>query len=381
MNNKKIESKKFKINGIFKNWKALFIFFAVMFVCTIVSRAADSVTIPKVSITNLTEGTLIYTIQGEGNIATTNEHLVFMPSDGKVISAAHIGDEIKTGDVLAVLDIVSLQERLESCRLEIKKLELNIEQEQLNAEPVSGAAAEDNLKQKKLARLSIEGIEIDIAERKKELEKLEKLVADEGKIFSDTDGTITESTVGAGSITTGAEYFKIGSGNTSFAANVGEEESKGIKAQDSITVSSSDGRKTVNGKVTSIDRITQTDSNYDKESYPDSSSAQFKLTAQLEENEFSVNDKVSFNVKKESKEYRSLIPISAIREDSEGKFVLILEEKSSILGKETVTVKVSVRILEKNDSNVAVESALTREDKIIISSNKSIKAGDRVRLE
>ena len=57
---------------------------------------------------------------------------------------------------------------------------------------------------------------------------------------------------------------------------------------------------------------------------------------------------------------------------------MITEETNTILGNELTALRMDVTVLEKDYTIAAIENGLS--DNIIVSSNKNIKAGDRVRL-
>lgn len=449
-------------------WKIVLMFFVVMFVCTIVSRAADALTLPKVTLGNVSSGKLKFVLEGDGNITSESEELVFLPKDVKIVSAAAAGVKVEAGDVLAEFDMEALGEACSDSRSELQKLKLNLEQEKLNGEPTAWQreqdAAQRNVtrleeqldevrsqlgqtrtqyeqksmeagvtneqiealkdeaaqleakeeelsqslsqaqetlelaksndevteanqqRQRKLAEFTIQSLQIDIEEKQREIEILDKLASDEGRFYASSAGTITETTVVTGMITTGSEYFKIGNGNTKLFAYLANEDAAGLKKGDKADVSSQDGKTTTVGTVQSV-QGSYTVQRQDGAQADDAGTgvanegAQMQITVKLEENELPIGALVHFKVTKESKEYQCIIPLSVVREDSQGAYVLVAEEKSSILGREMAAERVAVRVLEKNDSDAAVESALTKDDKMIVGSNKTIKAGDRVREE
>lgn len=450
------------------SWKWVLLFFAVMLACTVLSRAADSVTIPRVETGNMKSGVLSFRLEGEGIVSGEQEEMVFLPADRKVLSLAEPGTEVKAGDILVRFDQRDLEEKRDTCEAELRKLQLSLEQETLNGEPAAwtreAEGAEQNVnrtqaqlqkiqveleqkkgeyqqrsteqefseeerqrweaeiqaleaekqeleqslvqaqelleearkndantesnnqKQQRLSELSRQSIQIDIEEKKKELGELEELLKQEGGFCSPVDGTVTEVTATAGALTGGQEYFKIESGNTRLTAILDGETAEGLKEKDQLTVQSLDGKKEARGTVVSLHRKNNIQNNASQSGDGDTSGSvkmqdQWELLAELEENELTIGSKVSFQAVRESKEYKSILPMAAIREDSEGKYVLILEEQDSILGKEMAAARVAVKILEKDASSAAVESVLTKEDEVVISSNKTIKAGDRVRKE
>ena len=76
-----------------------------------------------------------------------------------------------------------------------------------------------------------------------------------------------------------------------------------------------------------------------------------------------------------------MIPVSALREELGGAYCLIVVEKEEMLGTLKVAKKVPVTVLEKDGKNAAITSELKKEDKVIVSSEKFVSGGDRVRIK
>ena len=83
---------------------------------------------------------------------------------------------------------------------------------------------------------------------------------------------------------------------------------------------------------------------------------------------------------KYSKTVKVCLPLSAIHEDTSGKYVLTVEERPGILGTEKVAVRIPVTVVDYNSEKAAVEGALYLDSQVIISSKRPIGEGDRVRM-
>lgn len=79
-------------------------------------------------------------------------------------------------------------------------------------------------------------------------------------------------------------------------------------------------------------------------------------------------------------QYELIVPNSAIREDSNGKFVLTVVSKSSPLGNRYTAKRVNVTVVASDDTKSAVTGELMQSDFIISTSTKPINPGDQVRL-
>ena len=89
---------------------------------------------------------------------------------------------------------------------------------------------------------------------------------------------------------------------------------------------------------------------------------------------------LSVSVGQRSANYDLIVPNSAIREDNNGKFVLIVESKSSPLGNRYVATRVDVQVVASDDVQSAVTGALNGWEYVITTANKPVEAGKLVRL-
>lgn len=89
---------------------------------------------------------------------------------------------------------------------------------------------------------------------------------------------------------------------------------------------------------------------------------------------------LSVSVGQRSAEYELVVPNSAIREDNNGKFILIVESKSSPLGNRYIATRVDVEVLASDDKNTAISAGLYGYEYVITTSTKPVEAGKQVRL-
>lgn len=78
--------------------------------------------------------------------------------------------------------------------------------------------------------------------------------------------------------------------------------------------------------------------------------------------------------------YDYIVPNSSVREDNNGKFVLVVTAKSSPLGNRYVAERVAVEVLASDDTSSAVSGGFTGGEMIISTSSKPIEAGMQVRF-
>ena len=82
------------------------------------------------------------------------------------------------------------------------------------------------------------------------------------------------------------------------------------------------------------------------------------LTFDITGDEVTPGQSLNVSVGQKSANYDLIVPNSAIREDSNGKFILIVESKSSPLGNRYVATRVDVEVLASDDTQSAVSGAL-----------------------
>lgn len=89
---------------------------------------------------------------------------------------------------------------------------------------------------------------------------------------------------------------------------------------------------------------------------------------------------LSFTVGQKSANYNFIVPNSAVREDNNGKFILIVESKPSPLGTRYTASRVDVQIIASDETQSAVSGALSGYEFVITTSTKPVQAGSLVRL-
>ena len=89
---------------------------------------------------------------------------------------------------------------------------------------------------------------------------------------------------------------------------------------------------------------------------------------------------LNVSVGQKSANYDLIVPNSAIREDSNGKFILTVESKSSPLGNRYVATRVDVEVLASDDTQSAISGALYGYEFVITTSTQPVEAGKLVRL-
>ena len=404
--------------------KALFAFLVLMIGCTMLSRAADSMTIPRIKVDNPKSKTIVDEVKAKGVVAKNREEKISVVEGLKIDYVnISVGSSIKVGDTLVELDKDDLQAKVD----EIKK---NIEQEQktlsratedynkaintkkkavqtaLNemntakqaldnynnlSEEEKDSMMEESLKadyesKKELYNSAVadsnDTVDLDrslqdtkdslkIEEYNKELAKLQPLLDASGKIVSEKEGIVTSVVAENGGVTTDT-IASIADKNEGYKF-VGEiDKSNRTLVKQGQTVALNLGSSGIIENLT-IDSISKNDDN------PDT----LKVTVVLPVGIGEIDESGEIIVSSKSKKYGTCVPLAALRQgDGDSYYILVVTEKETVLGEELTAKKVDVKV-EKRDGEYAAVSdgSLGRNDKIIIDSNKTVEDGDRVRLE
>jgi multidrug efflux pump subunit AcrA (membrane-fusion protein) len=90
---------------------------------------------------------------------------------------------------------------------------------------------------------------------------------------------------------------------------------------------------------------------------------------------------LNLSLNQRSENYNIIVPNTAVRSDSNGDFVLLLESRSSPLGNRFIAQRVDVNILARDDTHTAVSGGLSSwGDFVITHSSRPVNPGDQVRL-
>ena len=404
--------------------KALFAFLILMIGCTMLSRAADSMTIPRVKVDKPKTKTIVDEITAKG-VVTKNREEKISVVEGLKINYVNIseGSIIKVGDTLVELDTEDLEKKVN----EIKE---NISQEQktltratedynkaINAkkQAVQSALNEmnaakqaldnyNNLSEEEKDSMMEESLKADYESKKelynsavadsndtvdldrslqdtkdslkidqynKELAKLQPLLDASGKITSEKEGIVTSVVAENGGVTTDI-IASIADKNEGykFVGQIAKENRTSIKQGQSVAVNL--GTYGIIENLT-IDSISKNQDNADT----------LNVTVVLPVGIGEIDDSGEIIVSSKSKKYGTCVPLSALRQgEGSDYYVLVVTEKETVLGEELTAKKVDVKVEKRDGEYAAVtEGSLGRNDKIIIDSNKTIEDGDRVRLE
>lgn len=96
--------------------------------------------------------------------------------------------------------------------------------------------------------------------------------------------------------------------------------------------------------------------------------------------ELTAGQSLSLSVGQKSANYDMIVPNSAIREDNNGKFILIIQQKSSPLGNRFIATRADIEVLASDDTQSAIKGSVYGYEDVITTSTKPVDAKQQVRL-
>ena len=89
---------------------------------------------------------------------------------------------------------------------------------------------------------------------------------------------------------------------------------------------------------------------------------------------------INVSIGSRSQNYDLIVPKSALRNDQNGDYILIVESKSSPLGNRYIATRVDIKILASDDTQAAISGALNGWEYVITTASAPIEAGSQVRM-
>lgn len=404
--------------------KALFAFLILMIGCTMLSRAADSMTIPRVKVDKAKTKTIVDEITAKGVVVKNREEKIHVV-EGLKINHVNIseGSSIKVGDTLVELDTEELEKKINEIKeniaqeqktltratedynkaINVKKQAVqsalnemnaakqaldnysNLSDEEKDSETEESLYSDYQSKKSMYDAAVVESkdtVDLDralqdtkdsvkIDEYNKELAKLQPLLDTSGKIISEKEGIVTSVFAENGGVTTDA-IASIADKNEGykFVGQIDKENRTSIKQGQTVALNL--GTYGIIENLT-IGSISKNQDNADT----------LNVTVVLPTGIGEIDDSGEIVVSSKSKKYGTCVPLSALRQgEGTDYYVLVVTEKETVLGEELIAKRIDVRVEKRDGEYAAVtDGVLARNDKIIIDSNKTVEDGDRVRLE
>lgn len=446
-----------------KRWvRIAVVFFALMIVLTIFSRAASSAVKAYVSVVKASRQKISHEIQLDGSVEAKKYFLQYVPAGLMVTGVqASAGQQVEAGDVIFTVDVQKVQEKIKELeseldradqkdRLSISRAEASYQDVKTNAEEEKALAYEAYTKavseyqnyinthkksadtkttdpdgntgdaqtseqmdsvydasvaaelgnaieaqksayeavvreQEKQVRAALDTVQQtkedlnlsdDTDTLEEQLNALRTYVENGGIYQAERSGVIGQINVAAGSETVDgiAVMLADAAETVRFTADLSEEYRDEITENSVSTlrgqnVAGEEETYEVSSAVISENTGSETDG-----------LGGYSLTADLPGDLYPVGTNLTVTVDNQSNTYDICLPLSSLHQKGNNQyFIYVMEEQDSVFGTELVAREVPVTVLDKNEQYVAVEEVISGE--VIVSSDKDIAEGSRVKLE
>lgn len=413
-----------------KSIKALGYFLVLMILCTLLSRFADTLTIPIIRTDRSKQMTINHDISPQGSVIQKRDISISTLPNMKVNYVnVGVGSLVKTGDVLVELDLDTINKQIEELSKQISdkqklvaraqedyniaasEIDKNI-QELLNAvndaekrlndfkkkskedKEASGLSEEElaadynakkdayneavNNKSNSLlsAQRTLDDVtaESNTDELSAQLAQVQALASAEGKVLAQSDGVITKVSAEAGVLTSEEAILAMAdkSAGYKFVAQIPKEQKKYAVQGQPVSVQLDDDNNGYLDELT-IESVTK---DKDDESL-------YNVTVNIPVGIGEVGESGKINISSDVKKYTTCVPLEALHSEGNNQYyILVVDNVETVLGEEMRAQKISVVVKEKNDTYAALEDGtISSNQDIIISSNKNISDGDRVRKD
>lgn len=208
--------------------------------------------------------------------------------------------------------------------------------------------------------------QLELEEAQRLLDRLSALQQAGGCITAPAGGTLVRLDLTAGQPTVASAGQLAGQeGGFVFRATVGKEQAGQLKAGGLVNVQQdyAVGRGTIQALSPQEDGTVQ-------------------MTVRLAEDGASWQlGGAEASVTLSQQQYYTCLPSSAVRLGSAGQYVLVMEQRVTVLGIQNVLVEVPVSIERISGGTTAVSGALGPDSQVVASSSRPVSAGDRVRVK
>ena len=210
----------------------------------------------------------------------------------------------------------------------------------------------------------------DIAAQEKALALLEEILAADCRLLSPAEGTV-QSIAGTGKTQDKVPVAKLSRGDAGFyfSAKTTAANAASLAEGDTGTLTfKSDGRdQRAQAAVTDIgaaddDGGVPVKASLPEGSYPSGSSGELAIV-------------------RTGERQSTCVPVSALRRDADGDYVLALAEKKTVTGLTYTAKRVDVEVISRDSALASLQGGLDRDALVITSASKPVAAGDRVRID
>ncbi len=420
----------------------LFIFLGFMWLCTVISKSIYASKLPVVSTESIQQKYVEHIVKVDGIVIAGEKSPVTALSGLRVEGlAVQVGDRVEEGDVLFTIDMDDLADIIDEKQTAVSKLQTQIdtilENEELarqkkeleeqraredydalarredtlvgrGAEEVDQAekdlenngddeALRDALQQAAYAEAdakwqrenamkeagrkvediiapenadsTLEVNRLELSGLQEELSRFQEVRDAEGQIRAPKGGVITDINISTGGRTTDSAVMLLADDSVpcQFKTVLTQEQKKYVGLNDDVTLKLDGSSRE---KEATVDYLSESSA------MPGS----YEVYIDLPEGTGAPGVSGTMSRAESGEKHSCCVTPTAVYEEGARHYVYVVRERDGILGKEYYAEQVNVRVLDENESWVAVEGALDDDSRIITSSTKEVKNGDVIRL-
>lgn len=418
------------------------VFLGFMWLCTVISKSIYASKLPIVSTEKIQQKYVEHIVEVDGIVIAGEKSPVTALSGLRVEGlAVQVGDQVEEGDVLFTIDMDDLADIMDEKQTAISKLQTQIntilENEELarqkreleeqraredydalarredtlvgrGAEEVNQAekdlenngddeALKDALQQAAYAEAdakwqretamkeagrkvediiapenadsTLEVSRLELSDLQEELSRFQEIKDAEGQIRADKGGMITDIYISTGGRTSDSAVMLLADDSVpcQFKTVLTQEQKKYVGLNDLVSL-----------KLDGSSRAKEAVVDYLSES--SAMPGSYEVYINLPEGTGVPGLSGTMSRAESGEKHSCCVTPEAVHEEGVRSYVYVVKERDGILGKEYYAEQVTVRVLDENESWVAVEGALDSDSQIISSSTKEMKNGDVVRL-
>ncbi len=309
----------------------------------------------------------------------TNAKLTIAASDLKKanddyskINKTYSGLANKKSEITYSSDIKKLEEQIEALKQSGKDAtslrQLQLQLTQATAYKAEKEKALSDLQDFLAKQISLETEYRNLKKLRTQIKEL-KLKSSECEITAPVAGIITSISLTAGqTIVPDETIISIQPENEDFSISIDvtAAQARRIKPGDEVDILNNWSAGSITARVESI--------------RPSKNDKTMNTVKILLMGDVKVGDSYTVSIGTSSNSYEHIVPTSAIKEDSNGKFVLQLTSKSTPLGNRYYAKRVDVEVLASDDTKSAVNGQFDENPFVITTTTKPVEPGQQVRL-
>lgn len=425
-----------------------FIFLALMWLCTIISKSIYASRLPIITTEEIEQKYVEHIVEVEGIVVAGDKSPVTALSGLRIDKLmVQVGDKVEEGDLLFTVDMEDLASIMEKKQTEISKLQAQIntilqnkelaqQKKELEEERaredydalarhedtlVGRAADEVNKAEKELlsqgeeweqeqdealkdalqaaayaeadakwqrentmkdAERKVEDIlfpegedatlttsQMELADMQDDLAKYQEIKNVDGQITSAHSGLITDIYISVGGRTPDSALMLLADDSVpcQFKTMLNKEQKSYVSLNDKVSLKLDGSSK-------------ETDVTVDYLAESETMPGNYEIYINLPEGMGMPGLSGTLKHTESGEKYSCCVSPVALHKDNVRSFVYVVKEREGILGMEYYVEEINVKVLDENDSWVAVEGALDSESQIIASSTIEVHNGDIVRF-